>query len=122
MNTKQRHVQEFGYRTPRFRADFRLLVHTEPPDPKLLEARCSDISEDGLVAIVKETLVIGSRVEFILTLSDSSAPVRIAARVNNYQDSTYGFTFVFSSDTERNEIHRYIAALRQSAASPHSHR
>jgi hypothetical protein len=115
MDNSQR-VQEFGYRKPRFRADFHILVQTEGPDSRLFDARCTDISEDGLAARITESVSIGSRVAFILTLPGSSAPVRISATVNNQQDETYGFTFVFSSQEERNLIHRYLARLRREAA------
>jgi hypothetical protein len=113
---KPQRVQEFGYRKPRFRADFHILLQTEAPDVRLLDARCTDISEDGLAARVAEPLRVGSRVAFIFSLPDRSTPVRIAATVNNQQQETYGFTFVFSSPEDRNLIHRYLARLRRQAA------
>ncbi|MBZ5653743.1 MAG: PilZ domain-containing protein [Acidobacteriia bacterium] len=112
-------VQEFGYRKPRFRADFHLLLQTEAPNSRVVDARCTDISEDGLAARVTEPLSLGSHVAFILTLPGSSTPVRIAATVNNQQQETYGFTFVFSTQEERNLIHAYLARLqRQASGSP----
>lgn len=115
MKDNPQRVQEFGYRKPRFRADFHILLQTEAPDSRLLDARCTDISEDGLAARVTEPLTLGSHVAFILTLPGSSIPVRIAAIVNNQQQETYGFTFVFSSQAERSLIHGYLARLQRQA-------
>ena len=115
MKDNPREVHEFGYRKPRFRTDFHLLLQTEAPDSRLLDARCIDISEGGLAARITGTLSLGSHVAFILTLPGSTTPVRIAATVNNQQQETYGFTFAFSSQEERNVIQRYLARLQSQA-------
>jgi hypothetical protein len=105
-------VYSFGYRVPRFRADFHLLLQTEDRQPVLLDGRCTDISEDGLGAQFRELLEVGSKVNLILTLPSRSTSLRVAARVTNRKGDFHGFAFVFSSQGEREQVQRYIESLR----------
>src|SRR5271169_3686503 len=105
-------IYEFGYRTPRFRADFHFLLQTEAPDPRLLDARCIDISEEGIAAQIAEQLSVGSVVTLMVTFPGNSTTWRIRARVCNRQDEDHGFSFMFSSQSERDDVRRYVASLR----------
>jgi len=104
-------VHDYGYRTPRFPAAFRFLVRVNGPSPKLLDARCIDISEQGLAAQLAETLPVGSEVVLILTAPGGATPVRVSARVISQEGAQHGFTFVFASQTERDQVHRYLSRL-----------
>lgn len=104
-------VQEFGYRKPRFRADFYFLLQTEGPGSHLIEARCVDISEEGMAAQISEPLSVGTKVIMILTLPGSSASLRVAARVCNRRDQDHGLAFVFSSHSERLDFKEYLKAI-----------
>jgi hypothetical protein len=112
------HTYKFGYRAPRYRADFRLLLQTDERIPNLLDARCTDISEDGLAVKTNATLEVGSKVTLILTLPGVSTSTRIAARVTNRQVDGYGFAFIFSSQNERSYMHQYLASRRLTTALP----
>ena len=101
-------IYKFGYRAPRYRADFSLLLQTDDRLPSLLDARCIDLSEDGLAAKTKASLQIGAKVTLILTLPGISTSMRIAARVTNRQVDGYGFAFIFSSPNERSYMHEYL--------------
>ena len=118
-------IHEFGYRTPRFRADFHFLLQTEGPESRVLDARCIDISEEGLAAQIAEHLSVGTRVVLILTLPGHSTTLRIIARVSNRTDEDHGFAFVFASKHEREDVQRYISSLHAEAARltfrPHGH-
>ena len=105
-------IYNYGYRTPRFPADFRLLLQTDDRLPALLEAHCSNLSEGGLAAEINEPLEIGAKVTLILTLPGKSASMRIAARVAYRNRNGYGFAFIFSSQNERNYICDYLASQR----------
>jgi len=105
-------IYEFGYRTPRFPADFHFLLQTGGPDPRLIDARCLDISEEGIAAQIAEHLNVGAVVTMILTFPGMASTVRIAARVCNRQDEDHGFAFLFSSQSERDDVRRYVASLR----------
>jgi hypothetical protein len=110
-------VQQYGYRKPRFPVDFHFLVQPDRGHSQLLNARCIDISEDGLAAQIPDPLEAGARVTLILTLPGAVTSMRLAAIVNYCTDQCSGFKFVFSSDEERDFICRYLATLRSAAIS-----
>lgn len=105
-------VQDFGYRLPRFPADFSLLLQISDPQPRLVDARCRDISEDGLAARVPESLSVGMRVTLLLTLPGKSASLPIAATVSHQDRGEHGFAFKFSSQNEREQVQKYVLTLR----------
>jgi hypothetical protein len=110
-------VQQYGYRKPRFPVDFHFLVQLEGRAAKLVNARCIDISEDGLAAQIPDQLDAGTRVTLILTLPGAPPSIRLAAIVNYCTDQCSGFKFVFSSEEERDFIGRYLATLRSETIS-----
>jgi hypothetical protein len=110
-------IYNYGYRAPRFRADFRLLLQTGDRNPGMLDARCTDLSEDGLAAEINAPLEIGARVTLILTLPGMPASMRIPARVTNRQVGGYGFAFIFSSQNERSYMREYLESRRSNAVS-----
>ncbi|MGH9499984.1 MAG: PilZ domain-containing protein [Terriglobales bacterium] len=105
-------IQEYGYRLPRFPADFSLVLQTTDPTPRLLDARCRDISEDGLAARVSEALAVGARVTLLLTLPGKSSSLPIAATVSHQDRGDHGFAFKFSSQNEREQVQKYVLTLR----------
>jgi Tfp pilus assembly protein PilZ len=109
-------IYNYGYRAPRFRADFRLLLQARDRNPVLLDARCSQISEDGLAAETNAVLEIGERVLIIMTLPGTPTSIRIAASVTNRQISNYGLAFIFSSQNERNHMRAYLESRRSGEA------
>jgi Tfp pilus assembly protein PilZ len=104
-------VQEFGYRVPRFPADFQLLLQTGDPEPRVLEARCTDISADGLAVRMSERLSVGTQVTLVLTLPGSSTSLRIAGRVIYQKNDEHGLTFVFSSPQERESVGKHLSSV-----------
>ena len=111
---KKTKVQEFGYRVPRFPADFHFVLQISDPKPRLLDARCSDISSDGLAAKMAESLPVGTQVTLMLALLGNSNTLRIAARVSHQQRGEHGFAFIFASQHERESIQKYLASVRTS--------
>lgn len=107
-------IYKFGYRAPRYRADFSLLLQTDDRIPTLMDARCIDLSEDGLAVKINASLQIGARVTLILTLPGISTSMRIPARVTNRQLDGYGFAFIFSTQNERSYMHEYLESRRSS--------
>lgn len=105
-------IHNFSYRTPRFRADFNLLLHTEGESPLSLAGHCVDISEDGLRATFSKSLEVGSTVTLILPSAESKPLLRISARLTHRDREFHGFTFDFASEKERDCIGEYIASLR----------
>lgn len=111
-NQRKTAVHEFGYRLPRFPADFSLVLQVSDPEPRLLDARCRDISEDGLAARISESLSVGSRVTLLLTLPGKPASLPIAATVSHQDRGEHGFAFTFSSQNEREQVQKYVLSLR----------
>jgi hypothetical protein len=105
-------IYDFGYRAPRFPADFRLFLQTDNLGSALVDARCTDLSEGGLAAESKASLEVGAVVTLILTLPGTSISRRIAARVINCRVNSYGFAFIFSSHQEQNYMHEYVESRR----------
>lgn len=104
-------IHDFGYRAPRFHVDFHFLMQIGGNEPRLLNARCRDISEDGLAAQLPEPLEVGTGVTLILTLPGSARTVRIAGRITNRQAEDHGCVFLFGSLGERAFVREYLASL-----------
>ena len=113
-NQKNSKIQEFGYRTPRFPADFQFLLQINDPKPRLIDARCVDISSDGLAARMAESLSAGTLVTLMLALPGHTSTLRIAARVSHQHQGEHGFAFIFASQQERESIQKYVATMRTS--------
>jgi hypothetical protein len=113
-NGRKQNVQEYGYRAPRFRANFHFQLQTSDPKPRLIDAHCVDISSDGMAATIAESLGVGTTVTLMLVLPGRTSTVRIAARVNHQQGGEHGFVFAFSSQQERESIQKYLASMRSS--------
>lgn len=105
-------VYSFGYRKPRFRTNFRVLLHVNGFPPKLIDALCIDISEDGIAVEVVEDLAIGTQLAVVMTPPGSSVSVRTSAKVVNKNDHHYGLIFHFSSAAERETLRGYLDSIR----------
>jgi hypothetical protein len=101
-------IYNYGYRVPRFHADFPLFLEIDDRHPALVNARCTDLSEAGLAAKIKGSLEIGAQVTLILTLPGTSTSMRITANVIHRQGNGYGFAFVFSSPSQQSALHEYL--------------
>jgi hypothetical protein len=111
-------VYTFGYRAPRYPADFKLLLQAAGPPPLLLDGHCVDISEDGLRATFETALEVGAAVTLILPVARSSTSLRIAARLTNRQCNFHGFNFTFSSEEERDYMQGYVDSMRSPTTRP----
>ncbi len=105
-------IYNYGYRTPRFPVDFRLLLQTDDGLPRLLDARCTNLSEDGLALELDESLELDAKVTLILTLPGKSTSMRIAASVTNRRQDGYGLAFIFFSQAERKYVCDFLASRR----------
>lgn len=105
-------IQEFGYRVPRFPANFHFLLQINDPKPRLLDAQCTDISCDGLAAKMAEGLGVGTHVTLMLSLPGQSDTLRIAGRVSHQHSGEHGFAFVFTSQRERECVQKYVNSFR----------
>jgi PilZ domain len=101
-------VYNYGYRSPRYSADFRLLVHTLGGQPAVLDAHCTMLSEDGLAAEVNGPLEAGMPVTLTFTLPWTTAQLRIDSRVTNRQLNGYGFAFIGCSDQIQLYLRDYL--------------
>ena len=104
-------VHEYGYRTPRFPAAFRFLLSIGGPTPRIVDARCVDVSEQGLAAQLTETLSVNSEVLMVFALPGDATPLRVPAKVISQQGALHGFSFLFSSQAERDRVHMILSHL-----------
>ncbi|HEY1800680.1 MAG TPA: PilZ domain-containing protein [Terriglobales bacterium] len=105
-------IYSFGYRKPRYRTGFRVLLQMNGYPPRLVDALCVDVSEDGLAAEVAENIAIGDQLTVVMTPPESSVSVRLSAKVVNRNDYHYGFIFHFASQAERDSLRAYLASIR----------
>lgn len=113
MTEKHNHrIQEFGYRVPRFPADFHFLLQINDPQPRVLDAQCTDISCDGLAAKMAEGLSVGTQVTLMLSLPGRPETLRIGGRVSHQHNGEHGFAFLFTSQRERDCIQKYVSSFR----------
>lgn len=108
-------IRDFEYRAPRFETDFHFLLQTEL-EPRVLYARCYEISECGLVARLSEALHVNTKATLILTLPGDWTTMPIAAIVTRRRGSDHAFAFIFSSTKDREHLRQYLL----SAGSPGS--
>jgi hypothetical protein len=101
-------LYDYGYRSPRYSADFRLLVHCIHPEAAVFDARCTMLSEDGLAAELSGYLELGTIATLIFTLPQTATPLRIGARVTNRQLNGYGFAFILFSDQVQLYLRDYL--------------
>src|ERR1700690_3366822 len=106
-------IRDFEYRAPRFETDFHFLLQTEL-DPRVLYARCYEISECGLVARLSESLPVDTKATLILTLPGARTTMPIPAIVTRRCGSDHAFAFVFSSTTHREHLQQYLLSARSS--------
>lgn len=105
-------IYPFGYRKPRFDLNFSVLLQIDAHPAKVIDARCINISEDGIAIAAMEELVIGSLVTVVMTTPNSSKSIRVRAKVNSRDEKQYGFVFLFASETERQSLHTYLSSIR----------
>jgi len=108
----QNDIYPFGYRKPRFDLNFSVLLQIDAQPPRVIDARCINISEDGIAIAAIEELVVGSVVTVVMTAPNSSQSIRIPAKVNSRDEKQYGFVFLFPSEIERQSLQTYLSSIR----------
>ena len=86
-------TKEYCYRTPRFRGGFAVQVSV---DRISIDAVCTDLSEHGLGANLKQNLSVGTRVELLFQLPSVTTIFRVPASVTHRKGSHHGFAFLGS--------------------------
>ena len=115
----ERHIREFGYRRPRVCANFHLWLQTGGAETRVMDARCRDLSEDGLAAEMSEPLAVGTCVTFVFTLPNTTDSFYLKAIVKSQNDLVHGFNFIYSSQTERDFVHEYLVYLTRERVNVH---
>ena len=105
-------VYSFGYRKPRYRTRFRVLLQMNGYPPRLVDALCVDVSEDGFAVEVAENVAIGTQLTVVMTPPESSISARFSAEVVNRNDYHYGLIFHFTSQQERDSLRAYLTSIR----------
>jgi len=103
-----KNLRKFDYRTPRFDLSLRVKI-LAPWGP--IEARCCDLSEQGMGAELETGLMIGSEVSVVFWSAEDSHPVQVRARVSYAEGRRHGFVFLFTSAEERQAVTTYLTTL-----------
>jgi hypothetical protein len=115
---KRGRVYSFSYRLPRFNVDFRFWLHVEQEGGEVLNARCLDISEEGLAAELSASLSIGTAVILSLPLPGPANTLLVRANVIHAKEKNHGFRFMFLSQGERDKVYSYLEQLRLRTPQP----
>lgn len=99
-------MQKFEYRSPRYDVD--LSVRLLSGDSSV-DGRCREISKDGLCARFSERPEVGSHGKLILSYRNHS--LEIPVRVAHAGENSEGLKFLFSSEADRRDIDRLVAAI-----------
>jgi hypothetical protein len=104
-------VRGFGYREPRVCAEFPLQLQTDEVEPRWVEARCLDISEDGMAVHCEAQMTVGARIVLLITFPGTPRPVGLFASIASERDGDYGLTFLYSSQIDRDAVKSFLASL-----------
>jgi len=84
-------TKEYCYRTPRFPGGFAVQVKI---GEVAVDGVCTDLSEHGLGANLKQNLALGTGVELLFRLPNATATFRVPASVTHRKGSHHGFAFI----------------------------
>ncbi|MGA9798736.1 MAG: PilZ domain-containing protein [Terriglobales bacterium] len=115
MSEESNTVRQFSYRGLRLFADFPVQLRTDEAESGRADARCVDISEEGMAVYSVVPLAIGARVVLRATFPQSNEPVTLFARVVNCHNEVYGLRFIFSSQGEKDAVSEFLATLNNDA-------
>jgi len=99
-------MQKFTYRTPRFPVDLPLRLTLEGTT---IDARCREISREGMQLEVRQPLPANCRATVSLTYQNLA--LEIPVEVAHSGSSQEGVKFIFTSEKQRSEVARLVAML-----------
>jgi PilZ domain len=102
-------MQKFDYRYPRFNVDLPVRFTAQG---STVNARCKDISHDGMRLELAEPLPAGAR--GIVSLSHQGRTLQLGVRVANPANG--GMVFLYESEGERKAVEQLVAHLATAPA------
>jgi hypothetical protein len=103
-------VRSFGFRAPRVPTNFGFFLDVVETG-KRYEAVCTDISEDGLAAELKEPLPPKAEVVIRMLLPGATAPMQVQGSVEYSQDGRCGLNFLDLSSEERTQVQHFVQSI-----------
>jgi c-di-GMP-binding flagellar brake protein YcgR len=100
-------VRSFGFRAPRVSADFSFFVDVTATGERY-EARCTDISEDGLAAELPQSIGPRTEVTISMLLPGATTLLQVQGSVEYSQECGCGVNFLNLSAEERKQIQRFV--------------
>lgn len=99
-------MQKFEYRNPRIRTDLPIQFAA---GEKVLTGRCTDLSADGLGALLPGPIALGTVGR--LTLDSPTGKIELPARVSYSDQDRVGIMFVFDHSEERNVLLHFLETV-----------
>lgn len=101
-------------RHPRYYCDFSInLTLFSGNEHREFEARCKDLSEAGLGALIAQELPIGDVVSLAFSLPGKTEPWTVRAVTRQRRGYHYGFEFLALSAEQTNELKRFLPQLKR---------
>lgn len=100
-------VRAFGFRAPRVSANFSFLLEVMGTGERY-EARCTDISEDGIAAELPEPIPRNTEVTIRMLLPGATTLLQLQGSVEYSQESRCGVNFLNLSPEERKQIQLFV--------------
>jgi hypothetical protein len=100
-------VRSFGFRAPRVATNFSFFLEVVATGERL-EARCTDISEDGLAAESPQPIAPKAEVTVRMLLPGATTLLQIQGSVEYSQECRCGVNFLNLSAEERKQIQLFV--------------
>ena len=100
-------VRPFGFRAPRVATNFSFFLEM-PATGERYEARCTDISEDGLAAELHQPIEPKTEVTIMMLLPGGTTLLQVRGSVEYNQECRCGVNFLNLSAEDREQIRVFI--------------
>jgi c-di-GMP-binding flagellar brake protein YcgR len=103
-------VRSFGFRAPRVSTNFGFFLEVTATGDRC-EARCTDISEDGLAAELSEPIARKTEVTIRMLLPGDQTLLQIRGSVEYCQECRCGVNFLDLSAEERKQVQQFVQSI-----------
>jgi hypothetical protein len=103
-------VRSFGFRAPRVSTNFSFFLDVTAAGTRY-EATCTDISEDGLAAELREPIAPQTQVTVMVLLPGSTTLLQVRGSVEYCQECRCGVNFLDLSAEDREQIRLFVQSI-----------
>lgn len=103
-------VRSFGFRVPRVPTNFSFFLEMTASGERY-EAVCTDISEEGLAAKLREPIAPKTEVTIMMLLPGGATLLQIRGSIEYSQECRCGVNFLDLSAEERKQIQQFVQSI-----------